>query len=302
MAHPSSTNVKAFQTQGLGLCLDPKEWGSLQQFVDELQSRLVMLFESPNYQPPLLPSTALQVIELSRKPNVTIQQMVATVEQDPMLAAELLKLAQSAAISGGIKIHDLFAAIQRLGLARAGALFCRVAMEAKIFRVAGYADVLERLRSHSVLTAELSRYICAERGLEPEVGYLSGLLHDVGIAGAIIAIVADCHRQAPPSFQNVWSAICPVHGRFTCRLARLWHLPAEVQLALAYAHRLDADDTQNSLGLVTLLAESLAATASHGFQGEEQSDRLSTIMQGLGYSLLDLERLEAVARTKANQP
>jgi HD-like signal output (HDOD) protein len=274
---------------------DPSAAASLEAFHDQLRSRLVELFDNESYQPPLLPATALQVLKLSRNPNSSIDQMVSALEQDPVLAGAVLKLAQSAAISGGAKIGSLNAAITRMGLVRAAALFYRAAVEAKIFRVLGYDTILERLRLHSVMTAEMARLICRERGMDEGLGYLVGLLHDVGIAGALVAIVEGAGRQAPTQFSEVWPAICGIHGQLTHRLVCLWMIPSPVITALDCLHQRECQTVDDPLAMVAVMAEVMASSVGLGFEAEEQAWRIAHAAQQLGYAISDLERLERIA-------
>ena len=48
----------------------------------DLLESLKQVFESPSYEPPLLPAAALELIEISRKPDVTIAEIVALVGRD----------------------------------------------------------------------------------------------------------------------------------------------------------------------------------------------------------------------------
>jgi HD-like signal output (HDOD) protein len=61
----------------------------------EVHVRLLRLFASPSYRPPLLPAVALEIMQLSRRPSATFEEVVAILEHDPILAAKVLSIAQS---------------------------------------------------------------------------------------------------------------------------------------------------------------------------------------------------------------
>ena len=61
----------------------------------QLIEMLLETFRSPDYRPPVLPAIALQLMEMSRKPEVTFPQMASLMQQEPLLASQVLRLAQS---------------------------------------------------------------------------------------------------------------------------------------------------------------------------------------------------------------
>lgn len=138
MAHPAPTPVARVPVSG--------ELDS----APVLRGWLLQHFASPTYRPPLLPKTALELFHLSRDPDASLGKMVAILEQDPVLAGEVLRLAQSAALAGAHPPRGLLEAVSRMGLTRAAALFYRVAVESRVFRAPTFMEPMERLRVHSV--------------------------------------------------------------------------------------------------------------------------------------------------------
>jgi hypothetical protein len=66
----------------------------------ELQQRLLSIFRSPHYKPPVLPNVALELTDLSRKTHVSYDDVIKVVEKDPLIVASVLKLAQSPLYGG----------------------------------------------------------------------------------------------------------------------------------------------------------------------------------------------------------
>src|SRR5437867_4714679 len=82
----------------------------------EFAARLKAHFTSPGYTPPLLPAVAIQVQQLSQKADVDIAALVSVMEKDPLFAARVLKIAQSAAFAAAGGISSLKDAVVRIGL------------------------------------------------------------------------------------------------------------------------------------------------------------------------------------------
>jgi putative nucleotidyltransferase with HDIG domain len=68
-----------------GPCVAPTE----AEFGAALKVRLVSLFRAPDYQPPLLPKVALELLKAVRRPNVTFSQ---SLRQHSVFVAEMARL------------------------------------------------------------------------------------------------------------------------------------------------------------------------------------------------------------------
>jgi len=274
------------------------------EFQTELRAKLLDTFSNPSFRPPLLPSVAVELIQLSRKADVSINEIVNVLERDQVLTADVLRLAQSAVYSSKLDVRSIQDAVSRVGLARASDLFLRAALESALFRVSGYGCTLEKLRQHSIATAEIGRTICRHTRGDEHYAYLCGLLHDVGIAGAIIAIGDNLGVTRPIDFDLLWPVLSSVHQQFTIQLASLWGLPVELRTVLRHHHTFAVESRPEPLSAVTVLSEILAARHGYGYEGEEPSamyDRTVGIL-GLTSSKLELierEATESLARSTA---
>src|SRR5215831_7820282 len=85
---------------------------SEQALIDELNKT----FASPDYQPPLLPAAALEMLALARDPNVSFGEIVSLLESEPLIAARVLRIAQSPFYSGGARVQTIDDAVMRLGI------------------------------------------------------------------------------------------------------------------------------------------------------------------------------------------
>ena len=62
--------------------------------------QLIRRLADPGFQPPVLPSIAIELLSLSRKPSIGIRDIALLLERDPVLTADMLRLVQSAAMRG----------------------------------------------------------------------------------------------------------------------------------------------------------------------------------------------------------
>ncbi len=175
-------------------------------------------------------------------------------EKDPLLAARILRLVRSPVYAGQSPIRSIKQALVRLGLKVMRDVVLEAAFAARVIKVQGYSQALERLRRHSVATAHLSRLISRFTPLEADYAFLCGLLHDVGIACSLIALAEGGRGAARPELQDAWPAVDAIHENASGLVAGIWNLPPEVQHVVSHHHQLLADGYVHPLSAVVCLA------------------------------------------------
>lgn len=222
---------------------------------DELLRRVMAHFRSPRYQPPLLPVIAVEIMALSQDEDISANDIVAIVERDPLLAAKLLKLAQSSRYSSGRRpVQTLQDAVARLGNAALRDMVFEVSLNTRIFQAQGYTEAMERLRVHSVATAHIARAVCRHVRVRSEYAFLAGLLRDVGVAGLFIALA----EMGGPDPHRTWPAVCRVHAEASGLLGSLWRLPKPLVEVMRHHHEVVVDGKANTLCAIVVVAERFA--------------------------------------------
>jgi HD-like signal output (HDOD) protein len=223
---------------------------------EPLTDRLQALFMSPAYRPPVLPGVALQIVELAQRPNVGFGEVVSVLEKDPLLAGRVLSVSQSALYAGMAKVVSLQQATVRLGLKTLRDLVLEAAMNLRVFRVPGYEEPMERLRRHSSVVAQLARVVCRRTVVDAEHAFVCGLLHDVGFAAGMLALVEDRRSGAPLPFDALAPAVMSIHEEAASLVTKLWRLPDEIQWVVGAHHQLGP--RSHPLVPVLVVAEQLA--------------------------------------------
>jgi HD-like signal output (HDOD) protein len=225
--------------------------------------RLLRLFASTSYRPPVLPAVALELVQLSHQPSVHFDELVALLERDPVLAAKVLSIAQSAIYAPRSPILSLKGALVRLGLATVRDLVVEAALRVRVFRVPGYEEVMERLARHSTATAHLMRLVCRRTAIAADYAFLCGLLHDVGIAACLLALSDDARGGLVP-LGAVEAVLDEVHEEASGLVTRLWGLPAEIQGVVATHHQVEVGGTPHPVNAALVVAEELAVGLDAG--------------------------------------
>lgn len=267
--------------------LDPSAFDR-QLFVEQL----VRVLNHPRYQPPVLPNVALSLLSMSKRSDVSVKELAEQIEQDPILAASVLRVASSAAYARAGTIRTLPEAIVRLGSQTISDLFFQVWSTARVFRAPGYEEPMSRLRRHSVATATLARFVAERAELEADHVFLCGLFHDVGLAVSLLGLCDGRKPSELPRYEDVAPVLHEVHESMGALLCRLWRLPPAVRAVVEHHHSLTAVGDERKVAAVVIVAESIALRAGLGHAHDvEDVGELSLALEALALSSESLETL-----------
>jgi putative nucleotidyltransferase with HDIG domain len=234
---------------------DTEQEGSLQ--AEEIVQRLSATFHSPAYAPPLLPAAAMDVHRLSQTKDVQVEQILAVLEKDPLLAARVLKVASSP-VYGGLQVQSLQMGVMRLGLRALADLVWEVALNMRVFKSKAYQVPMEAVRRHSIAVAHVSRAIAKLTSVPLEYAFLCGLLHDVGAAAALHLLGDGGSNSGKPLDATILQVVLhKSHAEASQQVALLWSLPADLQLVLAHHHDVSIQGYVHPTAAVIALAEQM---------------------------------------------
>ena len=236
-----------------------------------LRERLLETFHAAGYQPPTLPATATRLLAMSQDPEINLDDVIAVLEADQMIAGRVLKIANSAHCAGAAQIDSLRGALMRLGMNTLRDLVLEVAMNLRVFRSDAYSAPMERVRIHSQATAHLCRIVSKFTSIDGEYAFLCGLLHDVGVAGVLVALAEGARGHEPPDLQVLWPAIDGVHAEAGEIMTRLWELPPDVSMVVGAHHRVEIQGFPHPLAATVCLADQLATSHGAGLRPSEPS-------------------------------
>ncbi len=264
---------------------------------EEVVRRVLVRFRQPDYVPPVLPTVALDLLAMTRQVDVDISGIAKAIEKDSMLAARVLRLAQSPLYAVRTPVRSIADALLKLGLDRLTQLVMETALSAKVFRAPGYEAPMARLARHSKATAHIARVVGAAAGANGEYAFLCGLLHDVGIAAVMISPTALPRGESPPSFESVWPIMLATHEEISGILARLWGFSAELQHVMGHHHSYQMGGQTNALAAVVFISGALATELGAGCDEAFHPDAIARSGASLGLSKETLEKLRAQAAT-----
>jgi HD-like signal output (HDOD) protein len=282
---------------------------------------------SPSYKPPLLPSIALDLMRLTRQPDVSLAEVRTLLERDALLAAKVLQLAQSALYSRGAPVRSLHEAISRLGLRTLGDLFLQTVLSMRVFRADGYDAPMATLMRHSTVTAHVARIACRMTALPDEYAFMCGLLHDAGLAAGLL-IFADAGsaadtqraprstRQEPrvsggpaaragrpatplperPSYEELSAALDAVHEEASSILAEAWKLNPDIRMVIGSHHHVRINGRVHPLAAVVCVSDWIASEAGARMGSESDQTQAQEAARELRFTRANLDEPTAKAR------
>jgi len=159
----------------VGKALNDQRFQMLEDIAQELKSVVVF----PTYF-----DAALSLRKALQDPDIPIARVASLVSVEPLVAAKLMHLANSALYSpSGRSVRDLPAAITRLGIELVRTTAVAIAMS-QILRakdMASFGDLTHALWQHSIKSAAIARILARTyTRINPDEALLAGLVHDLG--------------------------------------------------------------------------------------------------------------------------
>lgn len=139
--------------------------------------QLEKLLKQPNALPSA-PKVVRKLMETFNQEEVDLLQAASLIEDDPVLTAKLLKMANSAFFGLNRSVTNARDAIQVMGLIKVRALVIGASLGEGFHRVGGVN--LNQFWRYSLNAANLSRYIALPIKIDESTAFTAGLVHGIG--------------------------------------------------------------------------------------------------------------------------
>ncbi|MHC4605508.1 MAG: HDOD domain-containing protein [Planctomycetota bacterium] len=196
-------------------------------------------------QLPALPPVAAQILRLKKDEGSSMRDLKRVIDRDPPLAANVLRVANSAMFGAQRKYTDLHDAIIYIGFNNVQSLAIGMAA-IKVFR--GGRTMAPYFRkdftTHSFCTAAVCNHLArGARGILPGTAFVVGLLHDIGKLVIEIAgrdnwnTVLFEVKKSQTTLDAEKKVLGSTHARLGAKLLKTWGLPEEIVAAVQYHHQ-----------------------------------------------------------------
>jgi putative nucleotidyltransferase with HDIG domain len=184
---------------------------------------------------PVLPPLADELVSMAISAESDLDRVLTVVQQDPVLAAIVLRMVNSAAFALSTEVTDLARAVVLLGSAHVRSLALAAAMSA----LSSSPEAIVHFE-HSFATACTARVLAiAGRTNWEETAFAAGILHDIG---ELVVVALEVHMPDP----SIWASarlaqerewLGTDHAELGAALGRRWSIPEMLCEAIEHHHR-----------------------------------------------------------------
>lgn len=230
---------------------------------------------------PSIPSILQSLLNELNQPadNVNLLRVAEIIGRDESLAAQCLRMANSALYSRGPAMDSLRGAVRTLGIAR----IRDIAMSCGLMRIVpasthGLDPVV--FWQHSLACAIIARKLARSVGFgDPDKAYLAGLLHDIGyIVNLVVfpertkAAMEKAQREKLFMGEAEYSELGFTHCQSGEVLARKWNLSEGLIEVILCHHHAAAAVINPALVIIVSLADRLCRSYDLGLGYTENPD------------------------------
>jgi len=191
---------------------------------------------------PSIPKVAQDLIQQFDSPSTSLESVARNIEKDPVIAAKILRLANSARFRGARESASIEDAALRLGFNTLRTLVLASAVTGA-FKASANFD-LKGLWLKSFQVAGICRLLAKQAGADAETAFTCGVMHNIGelLIQTGAPMVAAQINHAHKSGNSGRAASETLHLGFGypevgAELARRWQLPVSIQQAIAFQAR-----------------------------------------------------------------
>ncbi|GAF90107.1 unnamed protein product, partial [marine sediment metagenome] len=201
--------------------------------------------------PPLL-HVAERVRPQLGDPKSNLGVVAKDLAEDQVIAAAVLRMANSPLYRGLNKITALQPAVSRLGVRALSTLLMHESLRAAMFFRKGRANELARIVWRgSLASACIMHGLCEFTRLDSEDAFLVGLLHDIG---NVVVLRITYAEKGFPQYEidlDTFEYLClECHQEFGELLADAWSLPPDLKAIISNHH--DSPDPEDPLRTLRL--------------------------------------------------
>ncbi len=215
---------------------------------------------------PILPTVAMEVMTACQKEETDAAKLSAILHRDQALAANVLRVANSAAYVGQVPCGSLQQAVSRLGMQLIAEIAVAVAVKGRVFASKDCADLFGHLWRHSVTTGFYTKEIARMRRRNVDTAFLGGLLHDVGKA-VLLTSVERYVKDGKVSMAEIAEALQQHHAAVGGLLARTWRMPDQIVECIEFHHDYGEAKAFQEATMTVCLADMVAHFVAPGPTG-----------------------------------
>ncbi|OAJ71773.1 hypothetical protein A7976_09875 [Methylobacillus sp. MM3] len=251
---------------------------------------------------PSLPSVVLEILESFDNERMDVSTLAGKIANDQALVARVMRVANSAFFGLSGQVGTIFEAISVLGFNNLRGLVTAAAIINASPKNLGEFDLVVFWR-HGICTAACAKVLAKRLGLNPEIAFTAGVLHDIGkliivmeypAAAKVVAVDEASDESFLEAERNL---IGYDHAALGGELAQRWKFPQAIRDAIRLHHSPPDASGRSNLSDVVYIANLFAHALDQGKIREQKFAMLSAE----AYDRLTLDQSEWPALAQAAQ-
>ncbi len=249
---------------------------------------------------PLLPEVHSRILEQIQEPEANVAELTELISQDPTLAANILKLANSAAYAARSEFDSVKRAIAYIGLRELHGIVVGTAVMETLDARTSFD--LSRLFLQAFHCGLLTKIIADRARLgDRDAAFTAGLLHNIGTI-VIRVYSPECLERIEETVKETGLPLPQVQDRLLgltgtevgFQLTERWNIPASLGAAIRFYDRLDSTTDVPPLAYAIALALCCMEHDNHeeGFGDPAEDEQLAKLLTHLDLSPADLTPIE----------
>lgn len=230
---------------------------------------------------PSMPSLVLEILESFDDERMDVSTLARKIANDQALVARVMRVANSAFFGLSGQIGTISEAISVLGFNNLRGLVTAAAIINSAPRDLGEFDRVMFWR-HGIATASCAKVLAKRVGLNPEIAFTAGVLHDIG--KLIIAMQFPQVVAALPQMKDEASASIAIehemlgcdHAALGGELAKRWNFPLAIRESIALHHTPLGSGDRGGLTDVIYVANLFAHALENGLIREHKFMELAS--------------------------
>jgi HD-like signal output (HDOD) protein len=210
----------------------------MQQLHHDLEADVFERLRDDLLHVPPYPAVVARLQSVLADERLGMREITSVVYADATLSATLLRLANSAAHGGKVRVDSLESAVLKLGTHE----LVKLATASSLGAIACAGGPLVWLRREqwrsSLFGAILCEALAVRRNIRPELAFMAGLLHGFG-AVVVVACIEDISTKRPfaPLTESDWRKVVALYQvEFGRVVATKWRLPDAIAMVMARHH------------------------------------------------------------------
>lgn len=203
-----------------------------------LENVLVSHFDGHDLTMPLLNSVVERVLPRLGSPNCNIKEITREIGEDQVLAAAVLRTANSPMYRGIQKTSSVSAAVTRIGVKALRTILLHQSMRSAVFGKSSLTrQFANSLWKKSLADACVMRGLAGVLNADQDEHHLIGLMHDIGSI-LVLRIINDQLKQGCATIdQDAFEYLRRnTHQEFGELIARAWQLPPDLTSLITDHH------------------------------------------------------------------